>query len=97
MTQIKVQYLGPVRVIVNKREEEVDLSMKATIYELLKKLSNTYGKTFEREVFEDDGKNFRDGLIVTVNGIAAGQLNGSGTGLKLGDVVALLPLFAGGG
>lgn len=95
--RVKVQYLGPVRVVVNKREEEVELSLKATVYELLRKLSNAYGKAFEGEVFEDDGGNIRDGVIVTVNGTATGQLDGMGTRLKLGDVVTLLPLFAGGG
>ncbi len=94
--RVRVQYLGPVRVIVNKRDEEVDLSLNATIYELLRKLSNMYGKEFEREVFEEGARNVRDGLIVTLNGIPA-QLDGLGTKLKLGDVVTLLPLFIGGG
>ena len=95
--RVKVQYLGPVRVMLNKREEKVEVSLKTTIYELLRRLSNAYGKAFEREVFEDDGKNLRDGLIITVNGTAIGQLDGMRTRMKLGDVVALLPLFAGGG
>lgn len=95
--RIKVQYLGPVRVIVNKREEEVEISPKATMCELLRGLSNTYGKAFEREVFEDGGDNVRDDLVVTVNGTAIRQLDGIGTRLKLGDIVALLPIFAGGG
>ena len=95
--KIKVQYLGPVRVVVNKREEEIEISVKATIYDLLRKLSNVYGKTFEREVFEDNGENVRDDLIVTVNGKVIKQLDGMRTRLKLGDVVSLLPIFAGGG
>ena len=95
--RIKVQYLGPVRVVVNKREEEIELSLKATIYELLRKLSDVYGKKFEREVFEDNGENVRGDLIVTVNGKVIKQLDGMRTRLKLGDVVSLLPIFAGGG
>jgi len=95
--RVKVQYLGPVRVMLDKREEEVEVSLKTTVYELLRKLSNTYGEGFEREVFEDDGGSIRDGLIITVNGRAIGQLDGVRTSLKLGDVVTLLPLFAGGG
>ncbi len=83
--------------MLNKREEEVEVTLKTTVYELLRKLSNTYGEAFEDEVFEDNRKNVRDGLIVTVNGKAIGQLDGIRTGLKAGDVVALLPLFAGGG
>lgn len=94
---IKVQYLGPIRAMLNKREEEVEISLKTTVYELLRKLSDIYGKGFENEVFEDDGKNIRDGLIVTINGKAIGQLSGIRTGLKGGDIITLLPLFAGGG
>jgi len=95
--KIKVQYLGPVRVMLNKREEEVEISLKTTVYELLRKLSNAYGKAFEEEVFEDDRKNIRDGLVVTVNGKAIGQIDGVQTELKAGDVITMLPLFAGGG
>ena len=92
-----MQYLGPVRAMLNKREEEVEISLKTTVYELLRNLSNTYGKAFEDEIFEDDRKNVRDGLVVTVNGKAIGQIDGVQTGLKAGDVITLLPLFAGGG
>lgn len=95
--KIKVQYLGPIRVALKKREEEVEVTLKTTVWELLKKLAITYGKAFTQEVFEDDGEKLQESLIITVNGKAIGQLNGGDTGLKLGDVVALLPLFAGGG
>jgi len=95
--KVKVQYLGPIRAALNKKDEEIEVSLKATVYELLRKLSNTYGNVFEVEVFEEDGGNLRDGLVVTVNGMAIGQLDGVKTRLKLGDVVTLLPLFAGGG
>ena len=95
--KVKVQYLGPVRVLSNKREEEIQVTPKTTLCELLRKLSTTYGKEFEQEVFEDDKENVREGLIITINGIAIGQLNGLKTNLKLGDTVALLPHFAGGG
>ncbi|MFH0749119.1 MAG: MoaD/ThiS family protein [Candidatus Bathyarchaeota archaeon] len=95
--KIKVQYLGPVRVVVNKREEDVEISSKPTIHNLLNRLSEMYGKPFERETFEEKGENLRDDFIVTVNGTAIRQLNGMKTLLKTGDVVALLPIFAGGG
>ena len=97
MSRIKIQYLGPVRAIVNKREEELELSLTTTIHGLLKRLSDTYGEAFKKEVFEDDQKSVRDDLIVTINGKAIHQLDGERTRLKLGDIVALLPIFAGGG
>ena len=95
--KLKIEYLGPVRVVVNKREEEVELSLESTIYALLRRLSEVYGAVFEKEVFEDNRENIRDDVIVTVNGKAIKQLDGVNTKLKVGDVVALLPIFAGGG
>lgn len=95
--KVIVQYLGPIRSLLNKKEDEVDVSLRTTIYDLLKKLSAAHGKLFEGEIFEDDGKTLREGIIVTVNGWGIGRLEGLGTRLKVGDVVALLPLFAGGG
>ena len=95
--RIKVQYLGPIRVLVNKREEEVEVALPSTISELLKRLADVYGKVFEKEVFEDNRKSIRDDLIVAVNGTAIKQLDGMKTELKGGDMISLLPIFAGGG
>jgi len=94
---VQVQYLGPVRILVNKQEEEVELSSGTTIYELLQKLAVIYGQAFDREIFEDDRQSIREGLIITINGIAIGQLNDLQTPLKSEDVVTLLPCFSGGG
>ena len=95
--KIKVQYLGPIRIIINKQEEEVEITPKTTVLQLLKKLVNAYGRTFKREVFEEASEELLEGLIITINGKAVGQLNGTKTELKPGDAVALLPLFTGGG
>ena len=95
--KLKVKYLGPVALMVKKREEELEVSSEASIHELLRKLSSLYGKEFESEVLEDDGDNIRTGMAVTVNGKVIGQLDGLRTRLKMGDTIALLPLFLGGG
>jgi MoaD family protein len=95
--KVKLQYLGPIRVILKKREEQIEITLKTTVLNLLRKLANAYGTAFHQEVFEDDGEQLRESLIVTINGKAIGQLNGTNTRLKSGDIVTLLPLFAGGG
>ena len=95
--KVKVQYLGPIRAMLKKREDEVEVSLRTTVSELLRKLSGTYGRGFEEEVFEANEESIRDELIVTVNGRAIGQLEGARTRLNAGDVITLLPLFAGGG
>lgn len=95
--KVTVQYLGQVRAMLNKKEEAVQVSSKTTVFTLLQQLANRYGEAFEGEVFEEEGKAVREGLIVTVNGRAIGQLQGIKTRLNVKDVVTLLPLFAGGG
>ena len=95
--KITVQYLGQVSAVLNKRGEEVEVSSKTTVYTLLKQLAEMYGEAFEGEVFEEEGKAVREGLIVTVNGRAIGQLQGIKTRLNVNDVITLLPLFTGGG
>jgi MoaD family protein len=95
--KVKVQYLGQVGVIVKKREEEVGVSSEATIRELMQQLSRLYGKVFDSEVFQDDGENPRDDLIVVVNGTAMRQLDFMETRLRECDTVTLLPSFPDGG
>lgn len=95
--KVKVEYLGSIRVTLNKKEEIVEIPLKTTLEGLLGGLSSAYGKWFMEEVFEPKDKKVRDGLIVTVNGIAAGQTGGLRTVLREGDVVSILPFFAGGG
>ena len=94
--KVKVQYLGPMRVLAKKREEEIEIPLKSTVYELLLKLSNMYRESFKKEVFNDE-KEVREGVIVNINGMSINQLEGVKTTLKIGDVVTLLPFFAGGG
>ena len=94
--KVKIRYLGPVRMILNKKEEEVEVPIKATLADLMSKLVGLYGDSFKEEVFEPDGK-IRDGLVVTINGIAVGQLGGTKMRLNEGDAITLLPFFAGGG
>jgi len=95
--KVHVHYLGPVRVRLNKKEEEIDIPAKTSILDLLSDLSNTYGEWFRKEVLDDEGKNIREGMVITVNGVALGQLGGLAAQLKEGDEVMLLPFFAGGG
>ena len=94
---VKVQYLGQVRAITNKREETLDMPTICTVFDLLQTLSTQYGPEFEQEVFQADGAQLQESIIITVNGVAIGQLKGLNTSIGVSDIVAILPLFAGGG
>ena len=95
--RIRVRYLGPIRVLLDKKEEELDVPLKTTLIDFLNRLVNMYGDSFREEVLEPSGKTTREGLVVTVNGVAVNQLRGLKTLLKEGDAITLLPFFAGGG
>jgi len=95
--RVHVHYLGPVRVRLGKKEEDVDPSGNATVLGLLRILSESYGDWFRKEVLDDEEMNVREGMVITINGIALGQLGGLSAQLRDGDEVMLLPFFAGGG
>jgi len=94
--KVKVEYLGFIKNMLNKRVEEFELSEAATLEELLGKLSNLYRTPFKKEVFELGQKDVKTGFVVTVNGMLMGQLDGVDTALKNGDHVILMSLMSGG-
>jgi len=94
--KVKVEYLGFIKNMLNKRVEEFELSEKTSLQDLLGKLSNLYGKPFKKEVFELGQKDVKTGFVVTVNGVLIGQLDGVRTKLKHGDHVILMSLMSGG-
>ena len=80
--KVKVEYLGFIKNMLNKRVEEFELSEETSLQELLGKLSNLYGPPFKKEVFEIGQKDVKTGFVVTVNGTLMGQLDGVKTRLK---------------
>jgi molybdopterin converting factor small subunit len=94
--RVKVEYLGFIKNMLNKRAEEFELSDGASLQELLGRLSNHYGAPFKKEVFEPGLKDMKTGFVVTVNGVLMGQLDGVETMLRNGDHVILMSLMSGG-
>lgn len=94
--KVKVEYLGMIKNLLNKRVEELELTEGITLQELLSKLSNLYGAPFKKEVFEPGQKDVKTGFVVTVNGVLMGQLEGVETTLNNGDHVILMSLMSGG-
>jgi molybdopterin converting factor small subunit len=94
--RVHVRYLGPVRVLLQTREEPVDLPPRTSLLDLLHALSERYGPAFHKEVL-DERDGLQESLLVTVNGTAIGQLGGLTLQLHDEDLVTLLPFFAGGG
>jgi MoaD family protein len=94
---VKVEYLGHIRNILgNKREEDVELKEAASVADLLMVLSDKYGESFKKAVYETGGSDVKSNFMTTVNGFLLNQLNGVRTVLKQGDHVILMPVVSGG-
>ena len=94
--KIRVHYLGYIKNMLEKKDEELDIREDASLSELLDKLAGLYGQPFKKEVFEPGLKDLKTGFVATVNGILMDQLNGVQTRLKEGDSIILMSLMSGG-
>lgn len=94
--KVKVEYLGFIKNLLNKRVEEFELKDGTKLQGLLGRLSDSYGQPFKKEVFERGLEDLKTGFVVTVNGILIGQLDGVKTKLRDGDQVILMSLMSGG-
>jgi MoaD family protein len=94
--KVKVHYLGYIKNMLEKKDEEFDVRDGAKLLELLDKLAGLYGQPFKKEVFEHGLKDLKYGFVITVNGVLMGQLNGIETRLKEGDNIILMSLMSGG-
>jgi MoaD family protein len=95
--KVKVEFLGHVRnVIGSNREEKVEINDSASIADLLTVLSEKYGASFKKAVYEKSGGDVKSNYIITVNGYLLNQLDGVKTKLKDGDSVVILPIVSGG-
>lgn len=93
---VKVEYLGFIKNLLNKRVEQFELSEETSLQDLMDKLSELHGEHFKKEVFEPGQKDVKTGFVVTVNGVLIGQLDGIETRLKDGDHIILMSLMSGG-
>ena len=94
--KVRVRYLGFIRDMLKKREEEFELEDEALLSDLLNKIVGIYGEPFKTEVYKSGQRDVKTGFVVTVNGVLMGQLHGVDTRLNEGDSVILMTLMSGG-
>jgi len=94
--KVRVHYLGFIKNMLDKGEEEFEIGEGALLSDLLNKLAGIYGEPFQKEVYEPGLKDVKTGFVVTVNGILMGQQHGVDTRLNEGDTVILMTLMSGG-
>ena len=94
--QVRVQYLGFIKNMLNKKEEHFELEEGTILSDLLNKLAAVHGAPFRKEVYEPGVKQIKTGFSVTINGIFIGQLGDLDAKLSDGDTVILMSLMTGG-
>jgi molybdopterin converting factor small subunit len=94
--KVRVQYLGYIKNMLNKREEHFELEDDAHLSDLLNKLAGVHGAAFRKEVYEPGLNDVKTGFSVSINGIFIGQLGGLDAKLAEGDNVMLMSLMSGG-
>ncbi len=95
--RVHISYFGQYRLEFKKRSETIQLSEKATLVDLLKKLAEKYGETFKIYVFDASNPALNQNVLLTINDASFRRLQGLDTPLNHGDRVAFMPLFSGGG
>jgi molybdopterin converting factor small subunit len=94
--KVRVQYLGYIKNMLNKREENFELEDDAHLSDLLNKLAGVHGAAFRKEVYEPGLNDVKTGFSVTINGVFIGQLGGLEAKLAEDDNVMLMSLMSGG-
>ena len=93
--RVKVKFFTTLREIVGKREEQIEFSQVVTVEELLKQLTQKYGKKFKDYVYDEKGE-VRSHLHFLINGQSTTTLQDFKTKLREGDQIAILPPVGGG-
>ena len=93
---VRVQYFGYIKNLVNKKEEQYELEEGASLSDLLNKLAGVHGAAFRKDVYEPGLSDVKTGFSVAVNGVFIGQLGGLDAKLADGDKVILMSLVSGG-
>ena len=93
--KVTVKFFTTLREIVGKKEEEFEFSKGTTIKEVLRHLSESYGRTFKEYIYNEKGR-IKSHLEFLINGKSITTLQGFETKLKDGDKIAIIPPVGGG-
>jgi len=93
--RVTVKFFTALREIVGKKEEEFEFSKGTTIKEVLRHLSESYGRTFKEYIYNEKGR-IKSHLEFLINGKSITTLQGFETKVKDGDKIAIIPPVGGG-
>jgi molybdopterin synthase sulfur carrier subunit len=93
--KVEVKFFTSLREITGKKVDQIQLQDAITVKELIKMLSEKYGKKF-REYIYNKNEETQEFLSFLVNGKNINKLQGLDTKLEDQDVIAILPPVGGG-
>ncbi len=94
MTKVLFRTYGHPTHLVGGGQMDIEFP-GVTVKDLLDELIKTFGDPMRKILYPKDGK-FSEMLYVLINGSNMSYLDGLSSKLKDGDVVAVLPITAGG-
>lgn len=92
--RVRVRYFTTLRELAGSSEEELELENGSTLADLLKKITEKYGKEAKNYLF-DKGE-VDPSIYFLINGVSARSLKGLETTLEEGDVIVIIPPIGGG-
>jgi molybdopterin converting factor small subunit len=94
--RIKVHYISLVKSFTKTSEDQFEMPEAVPLLDVLRKVSDKYGKPFTQEVYDPERKEMKSTFVAMINGILMDQLQGINTQLKDGDSIILMSLMTGG-
>lgn len=93
--KVTVKFFTTLRDIVDKPQEQIELSKATTVSELIRRLGEKHGEKFTRYVYNEKGT-VQGHLHFLINGKSITTQHGLKTKLKENDIIAILPPVGGG-
>ena len=93
--KVEVKFFTSLREITGKKVDTIQMQDAITVNELVKMLSEKYGKKFRKYIYDKDGVT-QEFLSFLVNGKNINNMQGFDTKLGDQDVIAILPPVGGG-
>lgn len=93
--KVEVKFFTSLREITGKKVDQIQLQEAITLKELIKMLSEKYGKEFKEYIYDKNGET-QEFLSFLIKGKNINTMHGFETKLKDQDVIAILPPVGGG-